>query len=117
MASATLVRDRKSNLKEAAIRNSGKSVEYEFAFPYKNEDLGESYWQAGRAYQMAILVGPREEFSGVTEDTWMSDQIYVRLGSRSQESIYQPPYLAGRDTMDHQEHSHGGEDGQNRKKK
>lgn len=87
----------------------GKAVEYEFAFPYRNEDLGDSFWQLGRAYQIAILVGPTEKFDGVTEDTWMSDQIYIRLGSRSQESIYQPPYLAGRDTMDHHEHSHGGE--------
>ena len=105
MAAATLVRDKESNLKAVGFRKVDKSMEYEFAFPYKNEGLGDSFWQAGRAYQIGILVGPREEFSGITEDTWMSDQIYVRLGSRSQESIYQPPYLAERDTMDHQEHS------------
>ena len=83
-------------------------MEYEFAFPYKNEDLGDSFWQSGRAYQIAILVGPTEKFDGVTEDTWMSDQIYIRLGSRSQESIYQPPYLAQGKTADRHEHSHGG---------
>jgi len=83
-------------------------MEYEFAFPYRNEDLGDSFWQLGRAYQIAILVGPTEEFNGVTEDTWMSDQIYLRLGSRSQESIYQPPYLAQGKTADRHEHSHGG---------
>ncbi|MDP2601809.1 MAG: hypothetical protein Q8S00_04355 [Deltaproteobacteria bacterium] len=87
-------------------------MEYEFAFPYQNEDLGDSFWQMGKAYQIAILVGSTEEFKGVTEDTWMSDQIYIRLGSRSQESIYQPPYLAGGDTAKHREHSPGGEHGQ-----
>jgi hypothetical protein len=82
-------------------------MEYEFAFPYRNEDLGDSFWQSGRAYQIAILVGPTEEFNSVTEDTWMSDQIYIRLGSRSQESIYHPPYLAGGDTVEHRKRSHG----------
>ena len=92
-------------------------MEYEFAFPYRNKDLGDSFWQLGRAYQIAILVGPTEKFNGVTEDTWMSDQVYIRLGSRSQESIYQPPYLAGSDTMGHQEPSHGEEHEQQGKKK
>lgn len=109
MAVASLVRDKESNLKEAGFRKVGKGMEYEFAFPYRNEDLGDSFWQLGRAYQIAILVGPTEEFNGVTEATWMSDQIYIRFGSRSQESIYQPPYLAGGDTGEHREHSHGGE--------
>ncbi len=92
-------------------------MEYEFAFPYRNEDLGDSFWQLGRAYQIAILVGPSEEFKGVSEDTWMSDQIYIRLESRSQESIYRPPYLVERDTMDHHEHSHGEEHEQKGKKR
>src|ERR671919_202572 len=109
MAAASLVRDKDSNLKEAGFRKVGKGLEYAFAFPYRNEDLGDSFWQLRRAYQIAVLVGPGEKFDGVTEDTSMSDQIYIRLGSRSQESIYQPPYLAGGDTMDHREHSHGGE--------
>ena len=109
MASGTLVRDKESNLKELAFRQVGKGMEYEFAFPYRNEDLGDSFWQMGKAYQIAILVGPTEEFNGVTEDTWLSDQIYIRLGSRSQDSIYQPPYLAGRDTIQHQQQLHGGE--------
>src|SRR3990170_1575363 len=104
MAAASLVRDKESNLKGVGLRKVGKGMEYEFAFPYRNEDLGGSFWQLGRAYQIAILVGPTEEFNGVTEATWMSDQIYVRLGSPSQDSIYHPPYLAGRDTMDHHEH-------------
>ena len=109
MAAASLVRDKDSNLKEAGFRKVGKGVEYEFAFPYRNEDLGDSFWQLRRAYQIAVLVGPGEKFDGVTEDTWMSDQIYIRVGSRSRDSIYQPPYLPGGDTMDHREHSHGGE--------
>lgn len=112
MASGTLVRDKESNVKEAAFRRVDNGVEYEFAFPYRNEDLGDSFWQLGRAYQIAILVGPTEEFNGVTEDTWMSDQIYIRLGSQSKESIYHPPYFAHGESKDHHEHSHGGRDEQ-----
>ena len=117
MASATLVRDKESNLKEVGFRKVGKFMEYEFAFPYKNAGPGEYFWQLGKAYQIAILVGPSEEFKGVTEDTWMSDQIYIRLGSRSQESIYHPPYLVQRDIMDHDGDSHGGRDEQKGKKR
>ncbi|MGH7829985.1 MAG: hypothetical protein ACREP8_07380, partial [Candidatus Binatia bacterium] len=90
---------------------------YEFAFPYRNDDLGDSLWQIGRAYQLAILVGPTKEFQGINENTWMSDQIYIRLGSRSRHSIYHPPYLPGGDTMDHREHANGGVDEQKGKKK
>lgn len=68
-------------------------MEYEFAFPYRNDDPGDSFWQVGRPYQIAVLVGPAEEFDGVTEDTWMSEQINIRLGSPSAQSIYHPPYL------------------------
>jgi hypothetical protein len=106
MASGSLVRDEESNLKAVGFRRVGQSMEYEFAFPYKNEDLGDSLWQMGRPYQIAILIGPTEEFSGVTQDTWISDQIYVRIGSPSQESIYHPPYLAQRDIIEHHKHSH-----------
>jgi hypothetical protein len=117
MVAASLVRDKESNLKEAGFRKVGKGMEYEFAFPYRNEDPGDSFWHLGRAYQIAILVGPTEEFNGVTEDTWMSDQIYIRLGTPSRDSIYHPPYLAGGDTMDHREHSRGVEHEQKRQKK
>jgi len=58
MASASLVRDKDNNVKQAEFRKVGKVMEYEFAFPYKNEDLGDSLWQIGKAYQLAILVGP-----------------------------------------------------------
>ena len=117
MASESLVRDKESNLKEVGYRKNGKFMEYEFAFPYENEDPGDSLWKVGRAYQIAILVGPSEEFKGVTEDTWMSDQIYVRLGSASQESIYHPPYLGKREKGEHRGHSNGAKNEQKAKKK
>ncbi len=93
MASGSLVRDKKSNLKEAGFRKVGKFMEYEFAFPHQNNELGNSFWQVGKAYQLAIFAGPSEAFRGVTDDTWMSDQVHIRLDSASKESIYQPPYL------------------------
>jgi hypothetical protein len=94
MVSASLVRDKESNLKQVAFRKAGKSVEYEFTFPYQNGDLGDTLWKLDRAYQIAILVGPGERFQGINQDTWMSDQIYIRLGSRSKESIYHPAFVA-----------------------
>lgn len=117
MAAATLVRDKESNLKEVGFRKVGRSTEYEFAFPLQNEDLGDSYWQLGRAYQIAILVGPSEEFKGITEDTWMSDQIYIRLGSPSRESIYHPPYLVGQAAEASRGHSSGAKHEQKGKKR
>jgi len=117
MASGSLVRDKESNLKEVGVRKNGKFVEYEFAFPYKNEDLGDSLWQVGRAYQIAILVGPSEEFKGITEDTWMSDQVYIRLGSPSRESIYHPPYLVGQAGEGSHGHPNRAKNGQKAKKK
>ena len=117
MASGSLVRDKESNLKAVGLRKSDKSMEYEFAFPYKNEDLGDSLWQVGRAYQIAILVGPSEEFKGVSDDVWMSDQIYIRLGSPSQESIYHPPYLVGQEKTGHHDQPHGPKNAQKGKKR
>lgn len=108
MSSASLVRDKTSNIKESGFGKRGEVVEYEFAFPLKNDDLGDTLWQIGNDYQIAVLVGPSEEFKGVTEDTWMSDQVHIRIGSPSKESIYHPPYLAeGKKTEQHK-HSHGG---------
>jgi len=89
-------------------------MEYEFAFPYQNEELGDSFWQVGKAYQVAILVGPSEEFQGVTEDTWMSDQVHIRLGSPSKDSIYHPPYLV-EEKVEHT-HSEGAGGGQKKKR-
>lgn len=117
MASGSLVRDKESNLKEVGYRKTGNFMEYEFAFPYNNKDSGDSLWQLGRAYQMAILVGPDEEFKGVTEDTWMSDQIYIRLGSPSKESIYYPPHLVRKGEEAQHDKSHGGLNEQKRKKR
>jgi hypothetical protein len=107
MASGSLVRDKESNLKTVGFQKVGRTMEYEFAFPYHNEDLGDSFWQLGKAYQIAILVGPSEEFKGITEDTWMSDQIYIRLGSPSRDSIYHPPYLLGQAGEGSHGHSSG----------
>ena len=104
MVYATLVRDKESNLKQVAFKKVGKSMEYEFAFPYQNEDLGDTSWKIDKAYQIAILVGPNEDFKGLTEDTWMSDQIYLRLGSPSQESIYHPPYLVQQEKVERYRH-------------
>lgn len=94
MASGSLVRDKESNLKAAAFRKNGKFMEYEFAFPLRNDDLGDALWEAGKVYQIALLVGPGEEFQGVTPETWISDQLHIRLGSPSKDSIYHPPQLA-----------------------
>ena len=106
MAAATLVRDKESNLKTVGLKKVGSAMEYEFAFPLKNDDLGDTLWEMGKAYQVAILVGPSEEFKGITEDTWMSDQIHIRLGSPAQESIYHPPYLAGKEATGRHHQSH-----------
>lgn len=117
MAAVSLVRDKESNLKETGLRNIGKYMEYEFAFPYQNEDAGDSFWQVGKAYQIAILVGQSEEFNGLTEDVWMSDQVYIRVGSPSQESIYHPPYAIRGEPMDRHQHFPRGSNGQKIKTK
>lgn len=109
MSSASLVRVKKSNLTEAAHRKNGRFMEYEFGFPYNNEGLGDSLWELGKAYQIAFLVGPTEKFAGVNEETWMSDQIHIRLGGPSTDSIYHPPYLAQQKDSKPQGHSHGNE--------
>lgn len=108
MAAATLVRDKQSNLKEVGWKDVEKSMEYEFAFPYQNEDLGSSLWQLAKAYQIAVLVGPSEDFNGVNGDTWMSDQIYISLGGPPRDSIYHPPSAIRRQPIDRRHHSPGG---------
>lgn len=92
-------------------------MEYEFAFPLKNDDPGDALWETGKAYQIAILVGPSEEFKGITEDTWMSDQIHIRIGSPSKESIYHPPYFAGQAREASHSHSSRANHEQKAKKK
>lgn len=95
----------------------GKFVEYELAFSLKNDDFGDTLWEAGKAYQIAILVGPSEEFKGVTDDTWVSDQVHIRIGSPSKESIYHPPYLVRQPGEASHGHSDGAKHGQKAQKR
>jgi hypothetical protein len=90
MASGDLVRDPENALAAAAQRTVGTGREYEFAFPLRNPGEGNTDWQRGRAYQIAFLVGPTPRFVGITETTWMSDQVVIRLGHGSAPSIYHP---------------------------
>jgi hypothetical protein len=90
MASGDLVQDPQPNLIASAHRTLGKTRAYEFAFPLMNESLGNTAWERDRSYQIAVLVGPTNELRGVTEGTWMSDQVHLRIGSRSTASIYHP---------------------------
>jgi len=97
MPVAYLVKDQKSNLIEHASKSfadaqkditQGGYREYEFVFPLKNEDPGDTYWEQGKAYMLTFLVGPGETPHGVTPDTWMSDQILLRIGNASEQTIY-----------------------------
>jgi len=91
MAAGDLVQDPQPNLIASAYRTTNKGREYEFAFPLQNASLGNTAWERDKSYQIAVLVGPTKEFKGVTQDTWMSDQVMIRIGSRSTASIYHPP--------------------------
>ena len=95
MASGSLVRDQASNLIKAAHRTVGKAREYEFTMPLKNADLGGTLWDRGQTYMVAVLVGPEQEYKGVSDDVWMSDQVLIRIGSPSTLSMYMPPHVAG----------------------
>ena len=95
MASGSLVRDQASNLIQSAHRTAGKGREYELTFPLKNADLGDTLWERDQSYMIAVLVGPGQEYKGVGEDVWMSDQVLIRIGSPSTLSVYLPPYVAG----------------------
>ncbi len=88
MASGFLVKDQKSNLLGAGSRTVGSTKEYEFAFPLTNEDLGDTAWEEGQAYLIAFLIDEGETFSQITPQTWMSDQVLIRIGSESKRSIY-----------------------------
>ncbi|MBI3007179.1 MAG: hypothetical protein HYY53_02580 [candidate division NC10 bacterium] len=88
MSAGDLVRDRTSNLLAAASRLHGGVAEAEFTLPLANADLADVSWRRGEAYQVAVLVGPGPEFTGVTPETWMSDQVVLRIGPPSAESIY-----------------------------
>lgn len=107
MASGDLVQDPQPNLIESAHRTVGKAREYEFAFPLKNESLGNTAWERDRSYRIAVLVGPTKEFQGVTEETWMSDQVLIRIGSPSTTSIYYPPLETAPGKAGSQKGNHG----------
>lgn len=109
MASGSLVRDPGDNLLARAHRIEGALAEYEFAFPLKNAGDGQTDWERGRTYQIAFLVGSGEDFEGVTEETWMSDQVLIRIGGPSSDSIYRPPFIPGKGEKLPRTHSHGGE--------
>jgi hypothetical protein len=109
MASGDLVQDPQPNLIASGHRRVDKVREYEFAFPLKSDSLGNTVWERDRSYQIAVLVGPTREFKGVTEDTWMSDQILIRSATRSTASIYHPSLAAAPDGARSGEESHGHE--------
>ena len=94
MASGSLVRDLQSNVLRSAHRTSGKVREYEFTMHLKNPDLADTLWEQNQPYMIAVLVGPEQEYKGVSEDVWMSDQVLIRIGSASTLSMYLPPYVA-----------------------
>ena len=94
MAAGDLVQDPQPNVTASAHRTVGNGREYEFAFPLKNEGLGNTAWERDRSYQIAVLVGPTKEFTEITPTTRMSDQVLIRVGSRSTASIYHPPLPA-----------------------
>ena len=97
MASGSLVRDQENNLVRSAHRPVEKVQQYEFTMPLKNADLGDTLWERGQTYMIAILVGPGQEYRGVSDDVWMSDQILIRIGGPSTLSMYLPPHQASRE--------------------
>lgn len=107
MASGDLVQDPQPNLIASGHRAVGKGREYEFAFPLKNQSLGNTAWERDRSYQIAVVVGSSKDFQGITEATWMSDQVLIRIGSRSTASIYYPPLPAAPDTAGREGRGHG----------
>lgn len=95
MASGSLVRDQQNNMIQSAHRTVGKAREYEFTMPLKNSDQADTLWERDQTYMIAVLVGPGQEYKGVTEDVWMSDQVLIRIASPSTLSMYIPPQVAG----------------------
>jgi hypothetical protein len=97
MASGSLVRDLQSNLLQSAYRTVGSAREYEFIMSLKNSDQGDTLWERDQSYMVAVLVGPGQEYRGVSDDVWMSDQILIRIGGPSTLSMYVPPHVAGQE--------------------
>lgn len=91
MAAGILVQDAQSNLLASAHRTTGQHREYEWSFPLRNDDLGDTLWERDQTYMLAVLVGPQPGYTGIDEAVWMSDQVLIRLGRPSTESIYRPP--------------------------
>ena len=94
MAAGILVQDAQSNLLASAHRSDGQHREYEFSLPLRNDDLGDTLWERNRTYMLAVLVGPQSTYNGIDDAVWMSDQVLIRVGSPSMESIYRPPLTA-----------------------
>lgn len=94
MAAGILVQDAQSNLLASAQRSDGQHRDYEFSFPLRNDDLGDTLWERDRTYMLAVLLGPQPTYTGIDDAVWMSDQVLIRLGSPSTESIYRPPLTA-----------------------
>ncbi len=105
MAAGILVQDQQSNVLASAHRTDGQQREYELSFPLRNDDLGDTLWERGRTYMLAVLVGPKASYAGINRAVWMSDQVLIRLGEPSTESIYRPPLTAAASS------SHGTPDG------
>jgi len=64
MASGSLVRDQENNLVRSAHRSVGKVQQYEFTMPLKNADLGDTLWERGQTYMIAILWGQDRNTEG-----------------------------------------------------
>ena len=107
MASGDLVQDPQPSLTASAHHVAGTRREWEFAFPLMNQSAGNTAWQEDESYQIAVLVGPGARFTGVAENTWMSDQIMIRVGSRSTRSIYDPPLVGTSPQPEPREPRHG----------
>jgi hypothetical protein len=88
MVSGDLAPDPNPNLESQAHRAVGRVREFEFVMPLRDAWDGSAAWERGRAYQIALLVGPGESYRGIDEEVWMSDQIVVRIGGPSTTSIY-----------------------------
>ncbi|MFQ5882993.1 MAG: hypothetical protein ACE5I9_11075 [Candidatus Methylomirabilales bacterium] len=103
------MRDQQSNLVQSAHWTIGKSREYEFTTPLENADQGDILWKRDQAYMIALLVGPGQEYQGVNEDVWMSDQILIRIATPSTLSMYLPALVGGQDgekVTPHGSHGH-----------
>jgi hypothetical protein len=93
MVLGELVRDPSQDIVASGQRPVGQAWEYELTFPLKNEDLADLAWEQGQPYQIAFLIGPTEEFTGLVADTWMSDQFTVWVGGGSASVFIQPVSL------------------------